>query len=181
MPDRRKSRVLSLTRGERACLPARPTGCPAHLASLAVAAVVGAVLVQHALFLEQRIADGSLSDPWVLGRWVVGLVLTGAMLALRRAGLSLVRGRQAAIFWLAVVVFHFVVAAAPSGLGASPAALLPGTSPVLAFALVCAVSLGARAGTARFGARNRGGHAGQALSGRPRLLPLAARPPPAAA
>jgi len=155
-----------------------------RLASLALAAAFVAVLAQHALLLGQRIADGSLLDPTVLARWVIGVLLTGALLALRRSGLSLVRGRQAAVFWLAVLVFHLAVLAVPAGLGNSaPAALLPGSSgpALLVLALVWVGTLGSRALAAPRAARSAVPCAVAALPARPLPLVLVARPPPLAA
>ena len=153
----------------------------ALLASAVAGWIVAALLVQHALLLSQRIAEGSLLDPTILLRWTVGFALTAVMLVLRRSGVSLVRGRRAAIFWLAVLFFHVVAAAGPAAApDPSSAALLPGSAVpgLLALALLwvgssqSAAAAMPQAAVGRLGPNETG-----ALSA-PSLLPLAARPPP---
>jgi len=134
--------------GDRVTRPPRARRRASHGARLiSVGAALGVVLllIQHALLLEQRIEDGSLLDPTVLGRWLVGLALTVGMLALRRAGLSLVRGRQAGVLWLAVLVLHLTAAVTPAGSAApSVVALLP-ASVVPALLAVSTLWLGSTA------------------------------------
>jgi hypothetical protein len=140
------------------------------------------LLAQHAALLFQRIADGSLLEPAVLGRWLVGLVLAGVMLAQRRAGLSLVHGRRAATFWVAVLVFHVAVAAAPAGSDPAGAlALLPGTA-ASALLAVSALWLGpvAAAVTVPGVSRDRSGRVIGASTRGGFVPPFAARPPPLA-
>jgi hypothetical protein len=153
---------------------------PASLATVAIAWTVLALLAQHGLLLLQRVADGSLSDPAVLGRWVVGLLLVGAMLALRRAGVSLVRGREAAVFWLVVLVFHTAVAGVPIA-GSHAVALQPGAV-VPAFLALSALGLGAApASVAAPGpARDLLAQSSTATAADGLDLPYFARPPPAA-
>lgn len=170
----RLARVASSRLGSR-------SGRPGSLASAAAGWVIVALLVQHALLLLQRIAEGSLLDPSVLVRWIVGLILTIVMLALRRAGVSLVRGRRAAIFWLAVLFFHVVAAAGPAAApDSSASALLPGSAVpgLLALALLWVRSgQGTAAAVLRPNAWRLRPSDIRGL-GAPSLLPLAARPPP---
>jgi hypothetical protein len=155
---------------------------PASLATAAIAWTVLALLAQHGLLLLQRVADGTLSDPAVLGRWVVGLLLVGAMIVLRRAGVSLVRGREAAVFWLVVLIFHTAVAGVPA-VGGSPAVALQPGAIVPALLAISALGLGgvparvrAPTSTRDLPAQDPGFATADGL-----VLPFSARPPPAAA
>jgi hypothetical protein len=152
---------------------------PARLASVAVASTVLTLAAQHGLLLLQRLSDGSLFDPAVLGRWVVGLLLAGVLLALRRAGVSLVRGREAAVFWLAVVALH-AAAAAPVG-DATALALQPGAIVPVLLAL-SALWLGAPSRVTRPApARSPSSRPATAAFLGGVALPFSARPPPAVA
>src|SRR5512134_2738482 len=62
--------------------------------------------VLHAFILWDRVVHGRLSDPGVALRWLGGAALTVALLALRRRGVSLFRGRRALVFWLLVLLLH---------------------------------------------------------------------------
>jgi hypothetical protein len=153
---------------------------PASLASVAAGWTVLALLAQHGLLLLQRVSDGSLLEPAVLGRWVVGLVLVLALLALRRSGVPLVRGREAAAFWLIVLIFHTAIAGVPAG-GSHVAALQPGAI-VPALIAISALGLGAvPAGVAALvPTRDLPAPACGFAAADGLLLPLSARPPPPA-
>jgi hypothetical protein len=169
-----------VTTRRNSCGPARRSWA-ATLASAAIGWAVLALLVQHALLLLQRVADGSLSDPAVLLRWLIGAVLGGAMLALRRAGVSLLRGREAAVFWLVVLVFHTAVAGVPAG--GSPAVATPPGAIVSLLLAITALGLGsvparipAPASSPHPIVLARGFAPADGL-----VLPFSARPPPATA
>lgn len=162
-------------RGLTTAGPRRRRGA-ARLASAVSTVAVGGLLLQHSLLLARRLGEGSLLEPAVLGRWLVGLALAAALLGLRRAGVPLFRGRRAAVLWLAVLAFHLAVAAAPAP---SQAARLPGAV-LPALLLLAAVGL-------RFDAAEALRPAPRTLRPRPAAAPcdgllavLSARPPPTA-
>jgi hypothetical protein len=77
----------------------------ALLSSLGLA-VAATLVVLHASLLWDRVVQGRLSDPVVALRWLAAVVLMGALLALRRRGVSLLWGRRALVFWLLVLLLH---------------------------------------------------------------------------
>ena len=75
------------------------------MSSLGLAAAA-TLAVLHASLLWDRVVQGRLSDPVVAVRWLAAVVLMGALLALRRRGVSLLWGRRALVFWLLVLLLH---------------------------------------------------------------------------
>lgn len=71
-----------------------------------VALAVVALVALHAWILWRRLADGVFFESDVALRWLGAGALGLAALWLHRQGVSLVRGRPAAVFWLTVVVLH---------------------------------------------------------------------------
>jgi hypothetical protein len=65
----------------------------------------------HLILLGARVADGSVLDPAVAVEWVTGLALLLGLVRLHRLGLSVVRGRNALILWLLVLLLHAVAVA----------------------------------------------------------------------
>jgi hypothetical protein len=102
---------------------------------LAVVAVAGAALVGfHLGLLWLRLAEGTLWSPAVAARWAAAFVLCVTLVVLRRAGIPLLWGRKALVFWLLVLVLH-----ATSGAPAPDADLL--TLPVAATTALCTLLL----------------------------------------
>ena len=77
-----------------------------HLIRLLVAAAVTALLAFHAWILWRRLVDGVFFEAEIIFRWLGAALVGGAALWLRCQGVSLLRGRPAAVFWLAVFVLH---------------------------------------------------------------------------
>ena len=77
-----------------------------RLIRLLVATAVAALLVLHAWILWRRLVDGALFEAEIVFRWLGAALLCGAAFWLHRQGVSLLRGRPAAVFWLAVIVLH---------------------------------------------------------------------------
>ncbi len=88
-----------------------------HIVSLALAA---ALVLFHLRLLWTRLADGSVFDPVVAARWLMGLALAGLLVGLKRRNVSVLRGRPALVAWLLVMLLH-AVALVP-GVEASPEA-----------------------------------------------------------
>lgn len=63
--------------------------------------------VFHAALFVERVATGQLLDPVEAARWATGFALVGASLVLRRSGVSLFWGRRALVFWTLVVFLHW--------------------------------------------------------------------------
>ncbi len=65
-----------------------------------------ALIALHAWVLWQRVAEGAMADGQVAVRWLGTAALLVIAGWLHRQGVSLVRGRQAGVFWLAVLLLH---------------------------------------------------------------------------
>ncbi len=101
----------------------------------------------HLALLWQRVASQSLLEPAVLLRWLGSVLLLAALVYLRRAGVPLLWGRRAAVFWLLVLLLHVGIPAASAvqagGHAPGSAVLLAlpvALSPVLS-ALLVAIAL----------------------------------------
>lgn len=89
----------------------------------ALGAVVRLTLIAltafHAWRFVVRAFEGDLFAPDVVLRWGAGVVLFAAFVALRRVGVPIFRGRQAAVLWTLVFLLHWHAAVsrplAPSG------------------------------------------------------------------
>jgi hypothetical protein len=76
----------------------------------------GAGLVAfHLWLIVDMAADGRLADPIVAFRWLVAVGLAGGLVALRRAGIPIVRSRQGAALWVLVVLLHASAAGSMPG------------------------------------------------------------------
>ncbi len=74
----------------------------------------------HVLLLGRRIADLTIADPWVIVRWLATVALLFVGWRYVRKGGSLVAGRGALAFWIAVFLLHaFALQPAPVPLAES--------------------------------------------------------------
>ncbi len=71
----------------------------------------------HAVLFFERLSSGQLLDPIALTRWIVGLVLVGVLLALKRSGVPLLWGRRALVFWTFVLFLHWSARAPAAPIG----------------------------------------------------------------
>ena len=81
--------------------------------------VIGAAAVLallHVGVLWRRAADGTLLAPLVVAQWAVAAALVLTVVALRRRGVSVFKGRCGAAFWIVVALMHGMVAL-PGGPG----------------------------------------------------------------
>jgi hypothetical protein len=114
----------------------------------AVAITITALVVFHASILYNHLLDGRLADPGVAFRWVIGGLLAGSLVAFRRMGISLVRGRRALVIWVLVALLHVSTARTVSAplfdLTPEDAAImlvvLPAAAPVLLGAVLLLVT-----------------------------------------
>jgi len=77
---------------------------PAQVLSLGAVAFLVAF---HGWLFAERLVGGELLEPVVALRWLASLVLIAALRALRRAGVPLIRGRRALVFWVLVALLHW--------------------------------------------------------------------------
>lgn len=97
--------------------------------------ITGALLVGFHVWLFARDAwAGALADPGLLARWGAAAGLTWALWALRRRGVSLVRGRQAVAIWVLAAMLH-----APAFAGSVEVPEVP-LAPVMATSVVSALA-----------------------------------------
>lgn len=110
-----RPRMLMLMPSEpaRRGLPACRTNPPASRANgarrvlLASGLAATAALVAfHVHLFWQQLADGRLLDGDLALRWSLGLVLTGALVVLKRSGVPLLWGRRALAVWVLVAFLH---------------------------------------------------------------------------
>lgn len=88
-----------------------------HRAWRSLAAIAGILLaVLHLGILWRRVADGTLLAPLVVAQWAMAAGLLLVVVALRRRGVSVFRGRSGAAFWIVVALMHGIVAL-PGGPG----------------------------------------------------------------
>jgi hypothetical protein len=99
----------------------------------------------HVALFRDRLVGGDLFDPAIALRWLAAVALVAALIVLRRQGLPLLRGRNASIVWLLVVLLHDSARALPvapvdaaSGTDASLIFVLPSTLAVVGLGIVCA-------------------------------------------
>lgn len=152
------------------------------LLKLGFAALAFVLVVFHVLLLWRRVADASLLEPEVALRWLAACLLMAAPLAALKAGIRLLEGRRAVIFWLLVLLLHVNVPAVADPAALSPAApaLLPLLWPLATGVLVALLTLAAAAAVSGTALRRLGRRLPQpawALAGGP-ITPLYSRPPP---
>ena len=80
----------------------------------------------HGWLLWTHLASGRFSEPAVVLRWTVGVLLFSGFLALRGIGAPVLFGRKAVVLWLLVFMLH-VFAAAPTSETTPRVATLPGS------------------------------------------------------
>ena len=81
----------------------------------ALAVVGGLLVVFHVWLFGSQLWEGHLAEPGLALRWVVAAGLVAALVALRRSGASLIRGRQAVCIWLLAALLHGPAIADPGG------------------------------------------------------------------
>src|SRR5262245_66151978 len=64
------------------------------------------LMVFHAGLLVLHAVDGRLFEPATSVRWALGLLLCAGFVALRRAGVPLLWGREAVVLWLLAILLH---------------------------------------------------------------------------
>jgi hypothetical protein len=111
---------------------------PSSLGTLGVLAIVAL----HVPRLIERLRDASFTEPGVLLRWLLVPIVLGALLALRRRGVSLVRGRGALALWLLILLIHALPAPG------NPVLVAPAPAAALALLLVAVSIAGALRRTA---------------------------------
>jgi len=85
---------------------------PAHpragkvLVSASAALLISFLIAFHAFLLWQRVLDLSLFKPGPAIRWLATAALLVGLYRLHRQGASLIRGRNAAVIWLLVLLLH---------------------------------------------------------------------------
>jgi hypothetical protein len=77
-----------------------------RLASSTALALAAMLVVFHVALFCTHLSQGRLLEPAVALRWVFGLMLLGALWALRRGGVPLLWGRRALVVWVLVAVLH---------------------------------------------------------------------------
>src|SRR5262245_28458447 len=87
-------------------MQATRTNATSALLRYGTGAAVAGLVFFHAWLVGRRLADPAGPDPKVLLRWGAGLAVLGALLWLRRLGLSVVRGRKALALWTVALLLH---------------------------------------------------------------------------
>lgn len=101
------------------------------------------LLAFHAWLLVTGIQTGRILDLDVALRWVAGLALSAVLLAFKRHGVPLLRGRKAVVLWALVVVLHaHAMATRPEALSTDT----PTTSTFVAVVVQLGGSVGAALG-----------------------------------
>jgi len=165
---------------------------PRLLLARALGVATGALAVFHGWLLWRRLTERAFGEPAVMLRWLAGLALLKALLAGRRLGVSLTRGRKAVTFWLLVLVLHSSAGLVGARSSASPDAagepglvfVLPATVSVAGIALGLVAPLWFRKSARSIDGLAPTGFLPAATAG-PAPLPgqlfvLTARPPPVA-
>jgi hypothetical protein len=151
-------------------------------------AAAGALLALfHVWLFAGQILDGRLDDPALLLRWVAAAGLLAGLVALRRRGLSMVRGRPAATIWLLAALLHGpALAARVDAVGTLGLPEVAATLSQVAVAAIAAIGLGLLAARFRRASRLADRRTSARRRDRDRRLAHAAflevlspRPPPA--
>lgn len=79
-----------------------------------------ALIAFHVWLLWAHILTGRLLDPAVATRWVVGAGLFAGLVGLKRLGVPVLFGRNAAVIWTLVAVLHCHAAITTPAAGAHP-------------------------------------------------------------
>lgn len=73
----------------------------------ALATAAGLLGLFHVWLFAGHVRSGDLlTDPGLLARWLIAIGLVGALVALRRHGVSLVVGRKAVAIWALAALLH---------------------------------------------------------------------------
>lgn len=77
-----------------------------RLSQTATRALMAVLIVFHVGLLFVHAVEGRLFEPATSVRWLVGALLFGGFVALRRLGVPVLWGRKAVVLWLLVVLLH---------------------------------------------------------------------------
>jgi len=78
-----------------------------HTGAKCLSLVAGALIVFHVWILWERFLDLSLFQTGVALHWILAAAIFGLGAWLRWQGVNLLRGRQAVVFWMLVLLLHF--------------------------------------------------------------------------
>lgn len=96
-------------------ISSRPAGRVASGARIVLSLVLGgtaaALVLLHLAIFWSHLDSGALLDPAIAGRWLLGVVLVGFLVLLRRRGVPLLWGRRALVVWMLVVLLHWTAGA----------------------------------------------------------------------
>ena len=101
----------------------------------------------HLFLFWDRLIGGDLFDPAIALRWLAAAGLAAALVALRRMGFPLTKGRQACVVWLLVVLLHASSQSVPAvpdemmGLDAGVVFVLPTTLTLAGLGLLCVTAV----------------------------------------
>jgi hypothetical protein len=77
----------------------------------ALLAAAALLVLFHAWIFAAQVLNGQLTDASLLFRWLVAGGLVAALVALRRHGISIFRGRRAVAIWVLAALLHGPAAA----------------------------------------------------------------------
>lgn len=141
---------------------------------------LGALIFLHVALLWRRLADPSLLEAAVIGRWALALLLLAAGWSLHRREVSLVRGRSAVVLWLLILLLHVQLPASVEVGAKAEAAAQIVVLELLLLVLTVALLMRRGASAADPGAgRRRWGDLVPRARGLDLLPSLLCRPPPA--
>lgn len=81
-----------------------------RVASIASLGGVALLVAFHGWLFTLRLVEGRFAEPGVALRWAAAVLLLAGLAALRRAGVPLLWGRKALVFWVLVVLLHWTAA-----------------------------------------------------------------------
>jgi hypothetical protein len=154
----------------------------------ALSAAATLLVAFHVWLFARDAWTGDLVDLALVARWAAAAGLTWGLVALRRQGASLFRGRKAVAIWVLAALLHGPALAGPLDVADLPvapvvaASIAPAAAVTLAGLLVLLALTGARAQrlTTAAAVQSRTGHARLGALAPGSHLPFAQRPPPLA-
>jgi hypothetical protein len=154
----------------------------------ALSAAATLLVAFHVWLFARDAWTGDLVDLALVARWAAAAGLTWGLVALRRQGASLFRGRKAVAIWVLAALLHGPALAGPLDIADLPvapvvaASIAPAAAVTLAGLLVLLALTGARAQrlTTAAAVQSRTGHARLGALAPGSHLPFAQRPPPLA-